>query len=88
MSTLSALIFIAMQVEAASARRQIRMVKYVQSVSILGNKHLMRNTIALMTESWLAYVTVVCIFGISSWVFLSRYAPTTAAFDGFLVNQI
>jgi hypothetical protein len=40
MSTLSPLIFIAMQVEAASARyyrRQIRMVRYVQSVSILGN---------------------------------------------------
>ncbi len=31
---------------------------------------------------------VVYIFGISSWVFLSRYTRTTTAFDGFLVNQI
>jgi hypothetical protein len=33
-------------------------------------------------------VTAVCIFGINSWVFLSRYTQTTADFDGFLVNQI
>jgi hypothetical protein len=31
--------------------------------------------------------TVVYIFGISSWVFLSRYTRTTTAFDGFLVSQ-
>ncbi len=91
MSTLWPLIFIAMQVEVASARyysRQIKMVRYVQSVSILGNKLLLRNDIVLMTESWSACVTVVCIFGISSWVFLSRYARTTTVFDGFLVNKI
>jgi hypothetical protein len=40
------------------------------------------------SKSWLVCVTDVCIFGISSWVFLSRYARTTSVFDGFLVNQI